>query len=107
MSISHGRMFRDAQPRVDSGYNARKEDIRWGGRLNSRFRREETFRRVSCKTLVKLLEEDSGVDVLLLDLRDEEDFEKNHIVNGAVQHTTQHGATRHKDTLKRFMSRRV
>ena len=87
--------YRDAKPRVDSGYNTRKEDIRWGGRLNSRFRREENFRRVSCKTLVKLLDEDSGVDVLLLDLRDADDFEKNHIANGASSSAERAGPPAH------------
>eukprot|EP00193_Tetraselmis_chui_P004750 CAMPEP_0177751784 /NCGR_PEP_ID=MMETSP0491_2-20121128/563_1 /TAXON_ID=63592 /ORGANISM="Tetraselmis chuii, Strain PLY429" /LENGTH=230 /DNA_ID=CAMNT_0019266929 /DNA_START=194 /DNA_END=883 /DNA_ORIENTATION=+ len=64
---------------VNSGFNMKKLEDKFDGRLaNIRFRRDENVRRIKIRELEEILRTES-VDVLLLDLRDEDDYAQMHI----------------------------
>ena len=68
-----------------AGYNTIKQALHVDqDKLNTRFRRGELFQRVSVQRLKQLLEE-GCVDMLLLDLREEDDFERWHLRGGEVE----------------------
>jgi len=62
---------------LHSGYNMRKLEAQLDacGRVHSRFRKDEPFRRLSCALLARVLNEPGSVDALLLDLRPRELWE--------------------------------
>eukprot|EP00192_Tetraselmis_astigmatica_P020699 CAMPEP_0117698484 /NCGR_PEP_ID=MMETSP0804-20121206/29783_1 /TAXON_ID=1074897 /ORGANISM="Tetraselmis astigmatica, Strain CCMP880" /LENGTH=277 /DNA_ID=CAMNT_0005512797 /DNA_START=200 /DNA_END=1032 /DNA_ORIENTATION=- len=64
---------------VNSGFNMKKLEERFDGRLaNIRFRRDEKFRRVKAYELEEVVRL-ASLDMLLLDIRDEDEFEELHI----------------------------
>lgn len=69
--------------RVDSGWSETKVKEIWGETRATKFMREENFRRIRCVTLAALLENPGVVDFLLLDLREEDEFQQCHI-DGAI-----------------------
>lgn len=65
---------------VDTGFNMRKLEATVGPHMNTRFRKEEHFKRIKVSTLGRMLQEtEKGVEILLLDLRPVDEFEKCHI----------------------------
>eukprot|EP00891_Asterochloris_glomerata_P002165 jgi/Astpho2/2165/fgenesh1_pg.00040_%23_21_t len=71
--------YRDIAATLDTGYNTIKQALHVDqDKLNTRFRRGELFQRVSVQRLKQLLE-GGCVDMLLLDLREEDDFERWHL----------------------------
>ncbi|KAK9829840.1 hypothetical protein WJX72_008187 [[Myrmecia] bisecta] len=77
--------YKDVKPQVDSGFNELKaKDLCADRQVNARFQRGENFRRIKASRLQELLSE-QGVEVLLLDLRDEDAFEAFHLT-GAVSY---------------------
>ena len=70
---------------LDTGASMTKVYKKWGEeKLHIRYRKDENFRRVKPQTLVKLLHAEN-TQVLLLDLRDAVEFEKNR-VRGATSY---------------------
>lgn len=86
MTMAHISAHSDCSP--PTGYNTIKQALHVDqDKLNTRFRRGELFQRVSVQRLKQLLE-GGCVDMLLLDLREEDDFERWHLRGGEVETAT-------------------
>ncbi|KAK9816192.1 hypothetical protein WJX74_006348 [Apatococcus lobatus] len=73
------KKYSGVKPSIDSGFNEIKLRHQESERQqNARFHRGEHFRRLTVKQLVQLCEA-SDVELLILDLRDEEAYQKYHL----------------------------
>mmetsp|Transcript_17225 Transcript_17225/g.55162 ORF Transcript_17225/g.55162 Transcript_17225/m.55162 type:complete len:240 (+) Transcript_17225:172-891(+) len=77
--------YANVKSTIDSGFNTIKLQSKGlEDKANTRFRKSENFRRFKSSAFVRLFAEEQ-VDFLLLDLREREEYEKNHI-HGAMSY---------------------
>ena len=70
--------YAHVEAKTDTGPNLRKIEDRFGI-TSARYKRTESFRRIKPEKLAHELRAGSLQDVLLLDLRDKEEFDSFHI----------------------------